>query len=103
MSDQLERLQAALTGRYAIERELGRGGMAVVYLARDLRHERHVAIKVMGHDLSAQLGTERFVREIKTAAQLTHPNILPLPPARGTGHRARAGGSGPDRQRRGGV
>ena len=78
MSEMFDRLRAALADRYALERELGRGGMATVYLARDLKHDRPVAIKVVGHDLSAQLGTERFLREIKTAAQLNHPNVLPL-------------------------
>ena len=78
MSSLLERLQAALAGRYTVERELGQGGMATVFLAHDLKHERRVAIKVMTPDLAAMLGSERFLREIKTAAQLTHPNILPL-------------------------
>ena len=71
-------LRAALAGRYEIERELGQGGMATVYLARDLRHHRQVAIKVVKPDLAASLGAERFLREIDTAASLTHPNILPL-------------------------
>jgi tetratricopeptide (TPR) repeat protein len=74
----IERLRSALADRYAIERELGRGGMATVFLAHDRKHERPVAIKVLGHDVAAQLGTERFLREIKTAAQLNHPNVLPL-------------------------
>ncbi len=64
--------------RYQIERELGRGGMATVYLARDLRHERAVAIKVLRPDVAAEIGTERFLREIRLAAQLHHPHILPL-------------------------
>ena len=64
--------------RYRIERELGAGGMATVYLAEDLKHERQVAIKVLREDLSASLGAGRFLREIKIAAQLQHPNILPL-------------------------
>ena len=71
-------LAAALSDRYAIERELGQGGMATVYLARDLRHERHVAVKVLRPELAASLGSERFLREIKVAAQLQHPHILPL-------------------------
>jgi serine/threonine-protein kinase len=71
-------LAAALVGRYAIERELGQGGMATVYLARDLRHERLVALKVLRPELAASLGPERFLREIKLAAQLQHPHILPL-------------------------
>jgi Tol biopolymer transport system component len=71
-------LADALAGRYAIERELGQGGMATVYLARDLRHERLVALKVLRPELAASLGAERFLREIKLAAQLQHPHILPL-------------------------
>jgi serine/threonine-protein kinase len=71
-------LAAALAGRYALERELGQGGMATVYLARDLRHERLVALKVLRPELAASLGPERFLREIKLAAQLQHPHILPL-------------------------
>src|SRR6184192_1828503 len=78
MADQLARLQAALAGRYTIERELGRGGMATVYLAQDRKHHRQVAIKVLKPELAAALGTERFLREIDTAARLTHPHILPL-------------------------
>src|SRR5437667_7050378 len=71
-------LQAALADRYALERELGRGGMATVYLARDLRHGRPVAIKVLRPEIAAALGPERFLREIETAARLTHPHILAL-------------------------
>jgi eukaryotic-like serine/threonine-protein kinase len=74
----VDSLAAALAGRYAIERELGQGGMATVYLARDLRHERLVALKVLRPELAASLGPERFLREIKLAAQLQHPHILPL-------------------------
>jgi len=73
-----ERLAAALTDRYRIERELGQGGMATVYLAQDLKHDRKVAIKVLKPELAAVLGAERFVQEIKTTAQLQHPHILPL-------------------------
>jgi eukaryotic-like serine/threonine-protein kinase len=69
-------LAAALAGRYTIERELGRGGMATVYLARDLRHDRPVALKVLHPELAATLGPERFLREIKLAARLQHPHIL---------------------------
>jgi serine/threonine-protein kinase len=72
------RLTAALSDRYRIERELGTGGMATVYLAHDLRHEREVAIKVLHPDLGAALGGERFLSEIKTTAKLQHPHILPL-------------------------
>jgi serine/threonine-protein kinase len=78
MSDQLARLAAALTDRYRIERELGAGGMATVYLAEDTRHHRPVAVKVLRPDLAASLGAERFLREIEIAARLTHPHILPL-------------------------
>jgi eukaryotic-like serine/threonine-protein kinase len=71
-------LNAALAGRYVIERELGAGGMATVYLARDLRHERAVAVKVLDAGVAESLGRERFVREIRLAARLNHPHILPL-------------------------
>ncbi len=74
----MQRLSAALADRYAIERELGQGGMATVYLAHDLKHERDVAIKVLQPDLGAALGSERFLSEIKTTARLQHPHILPL-------------------------
>jgi tetratricopeptide (TPR) repeat protein len=78
VTDLLTHVQAALGGAYAIERELGRGGMATVYLAQDLKHRRPVAIKVLAPELAAALGRERFLREIETAARLTHPHILPL-------------------------
>ena len=78
MTDPIERLNAALDGRYRIERELGEGGMATVYLAEDLRHERHVALKVLKPELSAVVGADRFLAEIKTTANLQHPHILPL-------------------------
>ena len=71
-------VRAALAGRYAIERELGRGGMATVYLAEDLKHHRPVAIKVLAPEVAAAVGRERFLREIATAARLSHPHILPL-------------------------
>jgi serine/threonine-protein kinase len=74
----LSQLTEALQDRYTIERELGRGGMATVYLADDLRHQRKVAIKVLRPELGAILGPERFTREIRNAAGLTHPHILPL-------------------------
>src|ERR1051325_6359273 len=74
----LDQLNTALTGRYAIDRELGTGGMATVYLAQDLRHERDVAIKVLHPDLASALGADRFLGEIKTTAKLQHPHILPL-------------------------
>ena len=78
MSDPVTRLNAALEGRYAIERELGEGGMATVYLADDLKHERKVALKVLKPELAAVVGAERFLAEIKVTANLTHPHILPL-------------------------
>src|SRR5438128_869901 len=73
-----EHLQAALAGRYGLERELGRGGTALVFRARDLKHHRSVAVKVLRPELTASLGVERFLREIETAARLNHPHILPL-------------------------
>ena len=78
MSDVVARLNAALEGRYAIERELGEGGMATVYLANDLKHERKVALKVLKPELAALVGAERFLAEIKTTANLQHPHILAL-------------------------
>ena len=78
MTDLSSRLNAALAGRYRIERELGEGGMATVYLAEDLRHGRKVALKVLKPELAAVVGGERFLAEIKTTANLQHPNILPL-------------------------
>jgi Tol biopolymer transport system component/tRNA A-37 threonylcarbamoyl transferase component Bud32 len=77
MSD-LERLKAALAGRYTIDKEIGAGGMATVYLAEDARHHRKVAVKVLRPELSASLGAQRFHREIEVAAGLQHPHILPL-------------------------
>jgi serine/threonine-protein kinase len=71
-------LREALADRYTIDEEIGRGGMATVYGASDLRHGRRVAIKVLRSELSANLGTERFLREIGIAARLTHPHIVPL-------------------------
>ncbi len=78
MPEHLDRLTAALSARYTVERELGQGGMAVVYLARDLKHHRSVAVKALRPELAAALGPERFLREIEIAAQLTHPHVLPL-------------------------
>ncbi|MBA3646563.1 MAG: serine/threonine protein kinase [Gemmatimonadaceae bacterium] len=78
MTTTLERLQAALAGRYDISREIGAGGMATVFLAHDVKHDRDVAIKVLHPDLGAALGSERFLSEIKTTAKLQHPHILPL-------------------------
>jgi eukaryotic-like serine/threonine-protein kinase len=76
--DATARLAAALSDRYRIERELGQSGMATVYLAQDLKHDRHVAFKVLHPELAAALGSERFLSEIKTTAKLQHPHILPL-------------------------
>ncbi len=76
MADVPSRLQAALAGAYALERELGRGGMATVYLAQDMKHDRPVALKVLHPELAASLGPERFLREIKLAARLQHPHIM---------------------------
>jgi len=78
MADLSERVRASLAGRYTIERELGRGGMATVYLARDVKHDRPVALKLLRPELAAVLGAERFLREIRFTAQLQHPHILTL-------------------------
>jgi serine/threonine-protein kinase len=78
MTDHLDRVKSALEDRYAIEREIGRGGMATVFLAEYLKHHRKVAVKVLRPELAAALGTERFLREIEISANLTHPHILPL-------------------------
>ena len=78
MGDVRDQLQAALAGRYVLERELGRGGMATVYLARDVRHDRSVALKVLHPELAATLGPDRFLREIRLTSRLQHPHILPV-------------------------
>jgi serine/threonine-protein kinase len=78
VTDFLEQLRAALADRYAIERELGRGGMATVYLAHDLRHDRHIALKILHPELAHAVGPGRFLREIRTTARLQHPHILPV-------------------------
>jgi TolB-like protein/tRNA A-37 threonylcarbamoyl transferase component Bud32 len=78
LPDLSQRLHSALADRYRIERELGRGGMATVFLAEDLKHHRRVAIKVLDPEVAAAIGPERFLREIETVARLTHPHILPL-------------------------
>jgi tRNA A-37 threonylcarbamoyl transferase component Bud32/WD40 repeat protein len=78
VSEAVSRLMAALADRYVIERELGQGGMATVYLAHDVRHDRKVALKVLRPELAAVIGAERFLVEIKTTANLQHPHILPL-------------------------
>ncbi len=78
MATELDRLTAGLSDRYRLVRELGRGGMATVYLAEDPKHGRSVAVKVLRRELAATLGADRFLREIAIAARLTHPNILPL-------------------------
>src|SRR4026207_627095 len=74
----MDSVKNALESRYSIERELGRGGMATVYLAEDFRHGRQVAVKVLHPELASALGSDRFLREIKLAARLNHPHILPL-------------------------
>jgi serine/threonine-protein kinase len=74
----IDRLKTALTGLYSVDRELGRGGMATVYLAQDAKHDRTVALKVLHPELASSLGPDRFLREIKLAARLNHPHILPL-------------------------
>src|SRR3989441_5963389 len=78
VTDPFAELNAALTDRYIIDQELGRGGMALVYLARDVKHERFVALKTLRPEIAIALGRERFLREIKLAARLQHPNILPV-------------------------
>ena len=77
-TDALSQLTEKLAGRYVVERELGAGGMATVYLARDVKHERRVALKVLNPELGAVLGADRFLAEIKVTANLQHPNLLPL-------------------------
>jgi serine/threonine protein kinase len=78
MSTIADRLSAALSDRYRIERELGAGGMATVYLAHDVRHDRPVALKVLRPELAAVMGADRFLAEVRTTANLQHPHILPL-------------------------
>lgn len=78
MSDSLDLFRSTIADRYAIEREVGRGGMAWVFLALDLRHRRPVAVKVLRRELGAVIGAERFLREIEIAAKLSHPHVLPL-------------------------
>ena len=78
MPDLIGRLQTALEARYRLEREIGAGGMATVYLAQDLRHGRAVALKVLRPELAAVIGAERFLAEITLTANLQHPHILPL-------------------------
>jgi serine/threonine protein kinase/tetratricopeptide (TPR) repeat protein len=78
VEDVLQHLKSALASRYFVERELGSGGMATVYLAKDLKHRRRVAVKVLRPEVAATLGPERFLQEIETVAKLTHPHIVPL-------------------------
>ena len=94
MAESLDLLKTALADRYRLERELGQGGMATVYLAEDLKHHRKVAVKVLRPELSAALGPERFLREIETTASLRHPHILPLYDSGAVGQR----GSGAEGQ-----
>src|SRR6185369_15157472 len=89
MADPISALREGLRDRYEFERELGRGGMATVWLARDLRHDRPVALKVLHPELAASLGPKRFQREIRTAARLQHPHILTVLDS-GTGAQAGA-------------
>lgn len=107
--DLVSRLQNSLGSRYRIERQVGRGGMALVYLAHDLKHDRQVALKVLRPEIAASVGPERFLQEINIAAGLAHPNILPLhdsgnadgllyyvmPFVEGESLRKRLGGDGP--------
>ena len=78
MPNELESLRELLAPRYRVDRELGQGGMATVYLANDVKHDRAVALKVLRPELAAALGPERFLREISLAARLDHPHIVPL-------------------------
>ena len=78
MTDTFDRLKSALADRYTIDEEIGSGGMATVYLARDLKQGRQVAVKVLRPELAAVVGPERFLREIEISANLNHPHILPL-------------------------
>lgn len=78
LPSEVQGLAKALADRYVIEREIGHGGMATIYLARDLRHDRKVALKVLDPELAAVLGVERFLSEIRVTANLQHPNLLPL-------------------------
>lgn len=78
MDGQFDDLQAAMADRYILERELGTGGMATVFLARDTRHNRKVAVKVLRPEIAGLIGADRFLKEIETTANLQHPNILPL-------------------------
>ncbi|MGK2961755.1 MAG: protein kinase domain-containing protein, partial [Gemmatimonadaceae bacterium] len=78
MTSVIDRLSDHIGDRYRIEREIGTGGMATVYVAEDVRHQRRVAVKVLHPELSAVLGTERFLKEISLTASLQHPHILPL-------------------------
>src|SRR5215208_2844930 len=78
MDETFQRLRAALEDRYRLEREVGAGGMATVYLAQDIRHDRRVALKLLRPELAAVIGAERFLGEIRTTANLQHPHILPL-------------------------
>jgi TolB-like protein len=92
MADSLTLLKVALADRYAIERELGRGGMATVYLARELKHERCVALKVLHPELAATIGPSRFLQEIRVTSRLQHPHILPVFDSGETGTREAGGG-----------
>ena len=99
MPDLLSLLQDGLRGTYTIERELGRGGMATVFLAHDIKHDRSVALKVLHPELAAALGGDRFLREIRIAAHLQHPHILMLIDSREVSHPERSEGSSDHRSR----
>jgi len=92
MADPFALLKTALADRYAIERELGRGGMATVYLARELKHERRVALKVLHPELAVTIGPSRFLLEIRVTSRLQHPHILPVFDSGETGTREAGGG-----------
>jgi hypothetical protein len=96
-----QRLESALAGRYKIQQKLGEGGMASVYLAEDVKHERNVALKILKPELAAVIGAERFLTEIKTTANLQHPHILDAAGQDPAGRTAGGGGSGPHRPGRG--
>jgi len=86
--DLIAQLNTMLAGRYLVEREIGAGGMATVYLAHDQKHDRQIALKVLNTGLEGSVNAERFLREIRVAARLTHPNILPLHDSGVDGNRA---------------
>src|SRR5512133_407374 len=78
MATRLEQIQAAVSDRYLVDRQIGAGGMATVFLAHDRRQDRRLALKVLNDELAATVGAERFIREVRLAARLSHPHILPV-------------------------